>query len=91
MGLKVSPDDVNRITQRTEGWIAGLQMAALSMQNVSDISGFIAAFTGSHHYIFDYLLEEILGHQSAGNSSLPASYLHPRPVNRSPMRFPSRN
>ncbi len=64
MGLKVSPEDVGRITQRTEGWIAGLQMAALSMQNVSDISGFITAFTGSHHYIFDYLLEEILGQQS---------------------------
>ena len=64
MGLKVSPEDVSRITQRTEGWIAGLQMAALSMQNVSDISGFITAFTGSHHYIFDYLLEEILGQQS---------------------------
>ncbi len=64
MGLKISPEDVNRITQRTEGWIAGLQMAALSMQNVSDVSSFITAFTGSHHYIFDYLLEEILGQQS---------------------------
>jgi LuxR family maltose regulon positive regulatory protein len=64
MGLKVSPEDVARITRRTEGWIAGLQMAALSMQNTNDLSGFISAFTGSHHYIFDYLLEEILGQQS---------------------------
>ncbi len=64
MGLKVSLEDVGRITQRTEGWIAGLQMAALSMQNASDVSSFITAFTGSHHYIFDYLLEEILGQQS---------------------------
>ena len=64
MGLKVSPVDVSRITQRTEGWIAGLQMAALSMQNTRDVSGFITAFTGSHHYIYDYLLEEILGQQS---------------------------
>jgi LuxR family maltose regulon positive regulatory protein len=64
MGLKVSPEDVARITKRTEGWIAGLQMAALSMQNTHDLSGFITAFTGSHHYIFDYLLEEILGQQS---------------------------
>ncbi len=64
MGLKVSSDDIARITVRTEGWIAGLQMAALSMQNTSDLSAFIAAFTGSHHYIFDYLLGEILGQQS---------------------------
>src|SRR4030042_658715 len=64
MGVQVSPEAVTRITKRTEGWIAGLQMAALSMQNSSDLSGFITAFTGSHHYIFDYLLEEILGQQS---------------------------
>ena len=64
MGLKVSSEDIARITLRTEGWIAGLQMAALSMQNTSDLSGFIAAFTGSHHYIFDYLMGEILGQQS---------------------------
>jgi len=64
MGLTVSSEDVARITRRTEGWIAGLQMAALSMQNASDVSGFINAFTGSHHYVFDYLLEEILGRQS---------------------------
>jgi ATP/maltotriose-dependent transcriptional regulator MalT len=64
MGLKISPDDVGRITRRTEGWIAGLQMAALSMQHTEDVSGFITAFTGSHHYIVDYLLGEILGRQS---------------------------
>lgn len=65
MGLQISAEDVARITIRTEGWIAGLQIAALSMQNTDDISGFITAFTGSHYYIFDYLLEEILGRQSA--------------------------
>ncbi len=64
MGLNVSSEDVARLTMRTEGWIAGLQMAALSMQNTRDVSGFIATFTGSHHYIFDYLLGEILGQQS---------------------------
>jgi LuxR family maltose regulon positive regulatory protein len=64
MGLHVSSDDVARITRRTEGWIAGLQMAALSMQNMSDFTDFINAFTGSHHYIFDYLLGEILGKQT---------------------------
>ena len=46
--------------QRTEGWIAGLQMAALSMQGQEDISGFIQTFTGSHYYIMDYLMEEVL-------------------------------
>ena len=64
MGLKISSEDVARITKRTEGWIAGLQMAALSMQSTNDVSGFITAFTGSHHYVFDYLLEEILRRQS---------------------------
>jgi LuxR family maltose regulon positive regulatory protein len=63
MGLKISTEDVARITRRTEGWIAGLQMAALSMQNLQDVAGFINAFTGSHHYIYDYLLGEILSHQ----------------------------
>ena len=64
MGLQVSPEDTARLTARTEGWIAGLQMAALSMQNTDDIPGFITALTGSHHYFFDYLLEEILERQS---------------------------
>lgn len=64
MGLQITPKDVDRITRRTEGWIAGLQMAALSMHYTDDVSAFITAFTGSHHYIFDYLLEEILGRQS---------------------------
>ena len=64
MGLKISPEDVARITQRTEGWIAGMQMAALFMQNTEDISAFISVISGSHHYIFDYLLEEILTQQS---------------------------
>ena len=64
MDLKVTPEDVARITKRTEGWIAGLQMAALSMQNTDDIPGFITNLTGTHHYIFDYLIEEILAQQS---------------------------
>jgi LuxR family maltose regulon positive regulatory protein len=63
MGLTVSDEDVARLTKRTEGWIAGLQIAALSMQDTADIPGFISTLTGSHHYIFDYLLEEILGRQ----------------------------
>jgi len=55
MGVQISSEDINRITTRTEGWIAGLQMAALSMQRTDDISGFINTLTGNHHYVFDYL------------------------------------
>ena len=64
MGLKLSSHDVSRIAQRTEGWIAGLQMAALSMQNLHDVPDFINTFTGSQHYIYDYLLGEILERQA---------------------------
>ena len=60
MGLKLSEEDVSALESRTEGWIAGLQMAALSMQGRQDLSGFIKAFEGSHHFIMDYLVEEVL-------------------------------
>lgn len=63
MGLRISSEDAARITERTEGWVAGLQIAALSMQNSNDVSGFINSFTGSHHHILDYLLEEVFGRQ----------------------------
>jgi LuxR family maltose regulon positive regulatory protein len=64
MGLSLSPDQVTALQRRTEGWIAGLQMAALSIQGRGDASNFIQAFTGSHRYIIDYLTEEVLGRQS---------------------------
>jgi LuxR family transcriptional regulator, maltose regulon positive regulatory protein len=64
MGLRLSADDLSAIEKRTEGWIAGLQLAALSMQSSKDIHGFVSAFTGSHHYIMDYLVEEVLKSQS---------------------------
>lgn len=51
---------LQQLIKRTEGWIAGLQMAALSMQGLDDIAGFIEAFTGSHYYVMDYLMEEVL-------------------------------
>ena len=63
MGLSISARDVEALEERTEGWIAGLQLAALSMQDREDISGFIAAFTGSNRYILDYLAEEVLQKQ----------------------------
>lgn len=64
MGLGLSVEDVAALETRTEGWIAGLQMAALSMQGRDDISGFVAAFTGSHRYILDYLTEQVLDQQT---------------------------
>ena len=64
MGLNLSAEDVAALEARTEGWIAGLQLAALSMQGRSDTAGFIQAFTGSHHFVLDYLVEEVLQQQS---------------------------
>jgi LuxR family maltose regulon positive regulatory protein len=64
MDLGLSAEHVDALEARTEGWIAGLQMAALSMQGRADSAGFIQAFTGSHHYIIDYLVEEVLHRQT---------------------------
>jgi len=63
MGLELSTEDVAALASRTEGWIAGLQMAAVSMQGQEDVAGFIQAFTGSDRYILDYLVEEVLQRQ----------------------------
>jgi LuxR family maltose regulon positive regulatory protein len=63
MGLSLSEEDIAALETRTEGWIAGLQLAALSMQGQEDNAGFIRSFTGSHHFVLDYLLEEVLGQQ----------------------------
>ncbi len=63
MRLNLTREDTTALDVHTEGWIAGLQMAALSLQRQSDARGFIAAFTGSDRYIFDYLLEEVLQNQ----------------------------
>ncbi len=63
MQLKLSDDDLDALEARTEGWIAGLQLAALSMQGHPDVHAFVAAFTGSQHYIMDYLVEEVLKRQ----------------------------
>ena len=64
MGLALSEADIAALEARTEGWIAGLQMAALSLQGHPDSKRFIRAFTSSHHFILDYLIEEVLVHKS---------------------------
>ncbi|HSF79855.1 MAG TPA: LuxR C-terminal-related transcriptional regulator [Anaerolineales bacterium] len=63
VGLELSIAEIAAMESRTEGWIAGLQLAAISMHGIDDIQGFITAFTGSHHYIMDYLSEEVLKRQ----------------------------
>lgn len=65
MGLCLSAPDIARLEDRTEGWIAGLQMAALFLQGrqSDEASNLIQAFSGSYHYILDYLMEEVLSRQ----------------------------
>jgi LuxR family maltose regulon positive regulatory protein len=65
IGLDLSGDDVTALEARTEGWIAGLQLAALSLQGRPDKASFIESFTGTHHFMMDYLLEEVLQQQPA--------------------------
>ncbi|RKN64198.1 helix-turn-helix transcriptional regulator [Paenibacillus ginsengarvi] len=64
MGLSLTADEIMAIETRTEGWIAGLQLAALSMQGCKDIPTFIQEFAGDNRYIMDYLVEEVLQRQS---------------------------
>src|SRR5207244_13498191 len=63
-GLNLSAQDIERLSTRTEGWNAGLQLAAISLQGHQDATSFITSFTGSHHFVLDYLLEEVLQQQS---------------------------
>ena len=63
MGLALTVDDVRALEARTEGWIAALQLAALSMQGREDVGGFIATFTGDDRFVVDYLVEEVLERQ----------------------------
>jgi LuxR family maltose regulon positive regulatory protein len=69
MGFNLSIEEIASLETRTEGWIAGLQLAALVLQGVvstggyEDAAEFIKSFTGSHHFVLDYLLEEVLGQQ----------------------------
>src|SRR5918998_4046879 len=63
MGLSLSAEDIAALEDRTEGWIAGLQLAALSMRGREDVPEFIRAFAGDNRYVLDYLAEEVLGRQ----------------------------
>jgi LuxR family maltose regulon positive regulatory protein len=63
MGLRLTARDVAALEERTEGWIAALQLAALSMQGRDDVASFIASFAGDDRYVVDYLAEEVLARQ----------------------------
>lgn len=65
MGLKLIRDDIDMLQRRTEGWVAGLQLAALSMQGQDDLHNFVKFFAGSNRYILDYLFEEVFTRQTA--------------------------
>jgi len=64
MGLDLSAEDIAALEMRTEGWITGLQLAAISLQGQEDATNFIKSFTGSHRLVLDYLVEEVLQQQS---------------------------
>jgi LuxR family transcriptional regulator, maltose regulon positive regulatory protein len=64
MGMNLSAEVIAAVETRTEGWIAGLQLAALSMRGREDVSAFVRAFAGDNRYVLDYLVEEVLQRQS---------------------------
>lgn len=63
-GLDLDQDQIASLENRTEGWVAGLHLAALSMQHKEDLDAFIQEFSGSHHYIIDYLMDEVFSQQT---------------------------
>lgn len=63
-GLQLAAEDVQALHQKTEGWICGLQMTATFLRGQTDTKAFIAGFSGTHHYIVDYLLDEVLRRES---------------------------
>jgi LuxR family maltose regulon positive regulatory protein len=63
MGLDLSTQEIAALETHTEGWIAGLQLAAISMQGRQDVTGFVESFSGGHHFVLDYLVEEVLEQQ----------------------------
>lgn len=78
MGLNLGDAEIASLEVRTEGWVAGLQLAALSMREHSNIAGFIQSFSGSHQFILDFLVEEVLERQpeKVRNFLLETAILH---------------
>jgi LuxR family transcriptional regulator, maltose regulon positive regulatory protein len=69
MSLPLTSQQIAALETRTEGWIAGLQLAALSLRGREDLSGFVQAFTGSHRFVLDYLTDEVFAGQPESTQS----------------------
>jgi LuxR family transcriptional regulator, maltose regulon positive regulatory protein len=69
MGLYLLPEAIVTLQSRTEGWIVGLQLAALSLQGRADVADFLVAFSGSHRFVLDYLSDEVFSRQPASVQS----------------------
>ena len=79
MGLDLSADDIAALESRTEGWIAGLQLAATFLAGASRRHQLHPSFTGSHHFVLDYLVEEVLHQQPDERPDVLAAHVDPRP------------
>jgi LuxR family transcriptional regulator, maltose regulon positive regulatory protein len=66
IGLSLSTEDIAALEEITEGWVAALQLAALSMRDREDVSGFVESFSGSNRHVLDFLAEEVLERQPKG-------------------------
>ena len=77
MGLNLTSENIADLESRTEGWIAGLQLAAISMQGLQDTASFIKTFTGSHYFVLDYLIEEVLQQQPERIQDFFIPHIHP--------------
>ena len=89
VGLDLAPRDIAALEGRTEGWIAALQLAALSLQGRDDAAGFIAGFAGDDRYVVDYLVEEVLARQPDAVRRFLLADLDPRPAQRLRSATPS--
>jgi LuxR family maltose regulon positive regulatory protein len=78
MQLELSPEGIAELEERTEGWVAGLQLVALSLSGRVDKARLIASFTGSHRYLVEYLMEEVVNRQPGGGAVISPVNIHPR-------------
>ncbi len=79
MGLHLLPEVIATLQSRTEGWVAGLQLAALSLQGRADVTDFLTAFSGTHRFVLDYLSEEVFSRQP---TSVQSFLLHTSVLDR---------
>ncbi len=80
MGFDLSAEGIAALEARTEGWIASLKLASISMHGRQDWPEFIAEFSGSHRYVIDYLVDEVMARQSEEVQDFFAPHIHPGTV-----------